>query len=128
MALSDSLNFTESSVLGPILFTIATNSITSVVKPQIRTALFAGDLVIFISCKNTAIVELALQLKWSEDHGLQFSDYETKSQFIVLLTIVAIHGTVIIIVLQDKIQMFGVCYRNFYSKYTTVKQFILRPF
>ncbi len=69
----------QGSVLSPTLFNIVFSSITETIKKPVRSALFADDLVIFITCRNVQAGSKKLQKnidtlqKWTENNGLQFS-------------------------------------------------------
>lgn len=45
----------QSSVISPTLFNIAINDITSTIQSLVKAALYADDVVIFISCSNPSL-------------------------------------------------------------------------
>lgn len=74
----------QGSVLSPLLFIIALNSITQVIQSPVQHLLYADDLVIFMKHSNTTAATHHLQKSirslenWGAVRGLRFSPSKTK--------------------------------------------------
>ena len=73
----------QGSTLSVILFIIAINSITEIVRPPIHSSLFVDDFAIYCTSTNIEVIERQLQLalnrlsKWSNTTGFTFSANKT---------------------------------------------------
>lgn len=74
----------QGSVLSPLLFILALNSIPSLLKYPVHHTLFADDLAIFVRGNDQQHIQQQLQIsinrltKWGETTGLKFSAEKTK--------------------------------------------------
>ncbi len=75
----------QGSVLSPVLFNIAVNAVIAELQSPVQGMLFADDLTVFVTCKNTDTGTLVLQhavnrlSAWSSTRGLVFSPTKTKA-------------------------------------------------
>jgi len=69
----------QGSVLSPALFNIGFSTICQIIPPPLKAVIFADDLTVFLSCRQSQKGEQKLQqvvnklAEWTTSRGLQFS-------------------------------------------------------